>query len=410
MNKTFFLLALLLGAISAFAQDVVFDDFTMNPGYENMVYYSVDSGVVGQAVMADWDLAFDVRSMGGTARINGGQGMSLFPAGPLSGWATVDEDFVDLAGTIEPLRNDQSSWGSGAFSQGGDGGFDLGWGVYDMVTHFVISDSMYVISLPDGSWKKFALLSLASGVYSFQFSNLDGTDFVEDQIVKADYPGKVLAFYNLHSQEALDLEPTAGWDMLFLRYVEEIEPNVFYGVTGALTHPETGVQMMEGLVDPFAEGSIDVPSMSFATNSVGFDWKSYAGGGFTILDDRCYFIKTVTGAHYRIVFTGFEGTTSGNIELGKVAESGVNTDDLVLQQYECSVYPNPVVSGDVLSIRSEVALTEMHLYGLAGAKIFSKRLQGLTIDLPTDILCPGLYVLEVQTKQGERQAFKVTVQ
>ena len=168
--------------------------------------------------------------------------------------------------------------------------------------------------------------------------------------------------------------------------------------------------MMEGLVDPFTEGSIDVPNMSFATNSVGYDWKSYGGGGFTILDDRCYFIKTVTGAHYRIVFTGFEGTTSGNIELGKVAESGVNTDDMVSQHYECSVYPNPVVLGDVLSIRSEVALTEMHLYGLAGTKILSKRLQGLTIDLPTDILCPGLYVLEVQTKEGERQTFKVTVQ
>lgn len=409
MTKLFSFLSLALMAGHVFAQDIVYDDFSMSPGYEHMVYYSVDSGVVGQAVMASWDLAFDVRPMGGTARINGGQGMSLFPAGPLSGWDAIDESFVETAGTLAPLHNDQSSWGSGAFSQGGDGGFDLGWGVYDMVTHYVISDSMYVISLPDGSWKKFALLSLQSGAYAFQCANLDGTEYYEDQIVKDDYPGKLLAFYNLTTQEALDLEPNSGWDMLFIRYVEEIQPDVFYGVTGALTNPETGIQMMEGLVDPFTEGAIDVPNMSYASNAVGYDWKSYAGGSFTVLDDRCYFIHTVAGADYRVVFTGFEGSMSGNIELGKLLLSGAQVDDLTEARESLDVFPNPATTNQNLNIRSSVPMTNLNVYGLAGARVYGNNTGGRNATLNLDNLHPGVYLLEVITTTG-RQVRKVTVQ
>ena len=409
MTKSFTLLPVALLTGHVFAQDIVYDDFSMSPGYEHMVFYSVDSGVVGQAVMASWDLAFDVRPMGGTARINGGQGMSLFPAGPLSGWNGVDESFIETAGTLEPLRNDQSSWGSGAFSQGGDGGFDLGWGVYDMVTHYVISDSMYVISLPDGSWKKFALLSLQSGVYAFQCANLDGTEYYEDQIVKDDYPGKLLAFYNLTNQEALDLEPSTGWDMLFLRYVEEIQPDVFYGVTGALTHPETGIQMMEGMVDPFSEGAIDVPNMSYASNAIGYDWKSYAGGSFTVLDDRCYFIQTVAGAHYRVVFTEFEGSMSGNVELGKVLLSGAQVGDFTEASASLDVFPNPATTNQHLTIQSSAPMTELNVYGLAGGKIYGDQVQGWNTTLNLDKLHPGVYLIEVFTTAG-REVGKVTVQ
>jgi|GEM_PF-749469 len=301
------------------AQEIVYDDFTMNPGYENMVYYSVDNGVAGTANMASWDLAFDVRPVGATALINSGQGMSLFPAGPLSDWDVIDETFPDNSGAIVPFQNGTAYWSQGAFSEGGDGSFDLGWGVYDIVTHTIASDKMYVISLPDGTWKKFALLSLVSDVYSFQCANLDGTDFFEDQVAKSNYLGKIHAFYNLTNQEELDLEPASGWDMLFIRYVEEIQPGVNYGVTGALTHPSVRVQEENGLADPFVDGAIDVSAMTDSINAIGYDWKSFGGGSFYVLDDRCYFVESVTGSQWRLVFTGFDGSSTGNVELGKLS-------------------------------------------------------------------------------------------
>merc|ERR1711965_484474 len=120
----------------------------------------------------------------------------------------------------------------------------------------------------------------------------------------------------------MDLEPSTGWDMLFLRYVEEIQPGVNYGVTGTLTHPNVRVQEQSGLMDPFMDGVLDATAMTDSINVVGWDWKNYAGGAFTVLDDRCYFMETVTGAHWRVVFTGFEGSMTGNVELGKVLISG----------------------------------------------------------------------------------------
>ncbi|MBN30386.1 MAG: hypothetical protein CL845_00090, partial [Crocinitomicaceae bacterium] len=251
------LLTMGLAPIALIAQDITYDEFSMNAGYENMVFYSMDSGVVGEEIMASWDLAFDVRSMGSSVRINGGQGTVLYNAGDLDAWDTIDDSFIEMAADLPQLRNDNISWSSGAFSQGGDGMFDLGWGVYDIVTHIITSDKVFVIALPDGTWKKIAILSLQSGTYSFQYANLDGTDYVEDQLSKSDYPDKLLAFYSIGDQSELDLEPNDNWDFLFLRYVEQIQPEVYYGVTGALVNPNTGVQMLEGLADPFTDGDMD---------------------------------------------------------------------------------------------------------------------------------------------------------
>lgn len=317
LHLVFQVLIVIAISFESTAQEITYDDFTMNLGYENMVYYSMDSGVAGTAPVASWDLAFDVRPLGVTALINGGSGISLFPAGPLSDWDVIDDTFALNLGNIEQYYNGTSFWSQGAFSQGGDGNFDVGWGVYDEVTQNVESDSMYVISYPDGSWKKFALLSLVSGVYSFQCANLDGTDFFEGQVVKSNYLGKIHAFYNLTNQEELDLEPSSEWDLLFFRYLEEIVGGVYYTVTGALTHPSVRVQEQGGLTEPFVDGAIDTDAMTDSINVIGYDWKIFTGSLYTIDDERSYFIKSTTGVYWQLVFAAFEGSQSGAIELMK---------------------------------------------------------------------------------------------
>ena len=394
---------------SSHAQEILYDEFSMNPGYENMVYYSMDSGVVGSAAMASWDLAFDTRPMGGTASINGGQGMSLFPAGPLSDWETIDETFVNDAGNIQPFHNGTAYWSQGAFSQGGDGNFDLGWGVYDVVTHTVASDSMYVISLPDGTWKKFALLSLVSGVYSFQCANLDGSDFYEDQVAKSDYLGKIHAFYNLANQEELDLEPSADWDMLFFKYVEEIQPGFNYGVTGALTHPSVRAQEQSGLDDPFVDGEIDFNAMSDSINVVGWDWKSYSGGVYAVLSDRCYFLETSSGSQWRLIFTGFDGSMTGNVELGKVLISASDVSEQKLAASTSRLFPNPAAYGAGITVTSESNISKVVVWGVNGQKIDDIQTRGQSITLSTAGIDPGMYLIEVHSFLG-REVIRLTIQ
>ena len=408
LRLVFTAITLIIISFESTAQGIVYDDFTMNSGYENMVYYSVDSGVAATANMASWDLAFDVRPMGGTALINGGQGISLFPAGPMSIWDFIDSTFTDSLNT-EPLHNGTAYWSQGAFSQGGDGNFDLGWGVYDIVTHTVASDSMYVISLPDNSWKKFALLSLESGIYTFQCANLDGSEFYEAQIAKSDYPGKIHAFYNLSNQEELDLEPSTGWDMLFFKYVEEIQPGVNYGVTGALTHPSVRVQEQNGLDDPFMDGVLDPNAMTDSINTVGWDWKNYAGGTFTVLDDRCYFIETVTGSQWRLVFTGFGGSATGNVELGKLLVAASEVTESPTTAQNSHLFPNPATSGTDVNLTCESSMSQITVWSINGQRVEDIVARGQFITLSTAGMKPGMYVVEVQSFLG-REVIRLTVQ
>lgn len=392
------LLSIGLAPIALFAQDITYDEFSMNPGYENMVFYSMDSGVVGEEIMASWDLAFDVRSMGSSVRINGGQGTVLYNAGDLDEWENIDDTFIDMTAKLSQLRNDNSSWSSGAFSQGGDGMFDLGWGIYDMVTHVVTSDKVFVIALPDGSWKKIAILSLESGTYSFQYANLDGSEFVEDQLMKSNYPDKVLAFYSISNQMELDLEPIEEWDLVFLRYVEQIQPEVFYGVTGALVHPNTGIHMLEGLNDPFIDGEMNFDMLSYEANAVGYDWKSYAGGTYSLADDRCYFVQTNAGSQWRLVFTGFEGSTTGNIEIGKILETGVSVANA--ERLNWNVFPNPARENSEIFVQGNFEVEDASLTNMAGVVVYTTALNAWSGTIHLQDVSPGMYILNLNTDKG----------
>ena len=256
------------------AQDVVYDQLSMGQGYENMLFYSLDNGLVGEAPMAGWDLSFDIRPMGSTVNINCGMGHTLYPFGAIEEW---DNASVEGWEPTEPYRNDHTSWSQGAFNQGNDpsDSFDLGWGIYDMVTHTVNTDRMYVLALPSGEYKKIAILSLVSGVYTFKYANMDGSEETQSTIDKSNYPGKLCVYYNLQNHETLDYEPAGAWDFIAMRYLDNIGDGVYYGVTGVLVNSGVSTQQKDGLFDPFSDGSYDSELLSDSTNAIGHDWKAY---------------------------------------------------------------------------------------------------------------------------------------
>ena len=55
--------------INSQAQTVIEDSFSLEAGYEDMAFYSLETGVVAQSPLADWHLALDIRPMGSTASI-----------------------------------------------------------------------------------------------------------------------------------------------------------------------------------------------------------------------------------------------------------------------------------------------------------------------------------------------------
>jgi hypothetical protein len=393
-------IALFTCFFTAQAQDLLNDQVSLEPGYSNMVFYSFSEGLTGTAEQAAWDLAFDVAPMGTGIRINGGLGAELFFYGTGEDWDTADTtDWVQS----ETLRNESSSWDMGAFNQGGDGMFDLGWGVYDLVTHVVSGDKVYLYYAPDGGVKKVQIQSLDLEIYSFKFADLDGENLVEMTIDKADYVGRNMVYLNLVTTEVLDLEPL-NWDVMFFRYMENVGGGMFYSVVGGLVNRGVEVQELSELLDPTVDGTYDLEAFSDLTNEIGSDWKSYTPGvGYSLVADRAYFVKNAGGSVWRLVFSAFEGSTTGVIgfdyALAYDASVAVETSTLL---HEFSIYPNPVRSNQNFTVTSTAPVQSVRFMDSAGRLIWSAgfdfSVQSLIV--PGTGLRGGVHIVEIQTDLG----------
>ncbi len=369
---SFFILASFLQVGNVFSQDIIEDTASMGPGNMNMVFYSLENGTTSTVDQSSWDIAFDVTSMMSTTiRVNGGMGSQLYLLGGLETWDSLGTVDVD---TLEIYYNDQTNWGLGAYSQNGDNMFNVGWGVYDVVTHIINGDKVYILKLADGSLKKTKLVSLENDIYTFVYANLDGSEETEVLVDKNAYTNKNFVYYNFNSNEILDLEPeNSEWDVVFCKYVENLGGGVYYPVTGALSNNNISVQKTEGLSDPYLNGTFDNDLMSTITNSIGYDWKSYNmdAGVYELANDRCYFVSTNNGSVWRLVFTLFGGNATGDIGMGIVLEQGSSIDEnelVTTLENNVSVYPNPTLRGGDVTI--DVDLTENYtvaIYNSLGA-------------------------------------------
>lgn len=315
----------------------------LNPGYSHQSYFSLDNGEVANVDNSNWDIAFSTGGMGSAIRINGATGLQLFtyPNGGISDWSSVDSTGMS---TWSPQYNSDKYWSLGAFDQSADPdeAFDLGWGIYSMITHFITGDSLHLLKWSDGSVKKFQIIDLASGVYSFRYANLDGSNEVESSISKTDFEGKNFAYYSILNNEELDREPVSvDWDIVFTKYVTELYPGTHYGVTGVLSNLGYSVAKVSGVAVDDAEYT----SGTFLEdiNAIGFDWKSFnmTTYEYDLEESLSYFVrKDGTGEIWKIYFTAFEGSSTGYIEFMTEVVLSANVGGLDIAQ-TFKVYPNP---------------------------------------------------------------------
>lgn len=369
MKKTLYL----FGFFAAFgiSKAQVTDTVSVGSGYVNEVFYSLQNGEVSSEERAEWDIAFSVSSSGSTILTNGGMGTELYqyPNGDISHWSTLDTAGLSNWGA---LFNSDTSWAVGAFNNFSEG-FDVGWGNYNIITHHVTGDSLFVIKLGDENYKKLWIEKLASGKYTFKYANLDGTQEVSDSIVKTDYINKNFAYYSIQNQQALDREPeNTSWDLLFTKYVRQT-PSV-YGVTGVLSN--IGVKTAE--VSGVVVGTADHTTAGFGSNisEIGYDWKSYVfGAGYQIQDSLTYFVQDVDSNIYEMVFTGFGGSADGNFIFTKEMIFNVGVDENQPNIAQFGLYPNPASNFvEMVYAVSEEKPTEFNVFDLSGKRIFTTAL------------------------------------
>lgn len=369
------------------AEDIV----TTGPGYENQVWYNMESGEVASAPLNNWDIAFEITGFTSSIRANTQKGLFVYEAPyAINEW----QELVELDGSWPELYNDITSWNRGAFNLHPTSDFDLGWGIYNPVTHFVNGDSLYVVQLTDGTLKKLRLDVLASGVYTFTYANLDGSDEQQKQLVKSDFTGKNFGYFSFETGEAIDREPLSeDWDITFKRYTENIQGQS-YAVSG-IQH-NYGLRTSEVGSTPIDEASPWQADFVEEINQIGYDWKNFSfGDGWVLQEDLSYFVEAQNGNVYQIVFTGFGGTGTGVYEFTVTLNSALSTS--ASETLEFKAFPNPLSAGSLLTLEGKFSpSTRLEVFSIDGRMINEQVLQGSSqVQLSTSGFDAGTYLIRI---------------
>lgn len=399
----------------AFAQ---IEQVTVGPGYSQSVYYSLKDGSAQGHALSTWDIAFEVFGQT-SAGIFVNEGVANSNAAPLPQVSLYLSDTSDFYAAIDTsmigarLHNQELSWAEGAFNAAKDpqNPFDYGWGEYDVTTHQVVGNRVFILQLRDSSYKKIQINALAGGAFQFTYANLDGTGDTTQTLIRADFSGKTLAYFSFESETFLDLEPEA-WDLLFTRYTTPLDDgqgNILqYMVSGVLSGRDVQVAQADS-VDPNTVDPADYQeAYTEELTAIGHDWKSFDLNLFqwSVPEDRVYFIKTREDSLWKVQFIDFEGASTGTSTLEKTplgVLTHLSQDELKIK-FAFNAYPNPA-QGDfwvAYELPGTVKVARLELLDLQGRKVWERPLarqmgfhaQDIQTQLPA-----GMYMLRLQLGQ-----------
>ncbi len=404
------ILILLTGLLTFFSfeampqSSLVLDSVTMGSGYSNDVYYSMANSIVSVTPRDQWDIAFRATIMSSSIITNDGTGVVLYtyPNSDTNGWASVDTSGLS---TWVPMYNDPDDWENGAFCRNATDHPDYGWGIYNSTTHNLKGDSIFIIKLRNESFRKIWIEKKYSALntYVFKYAYLDGSDEHEVTLDCNPYITKEYVGFNLAMNVTVDFQPPkTDWDLVFTKYMS-IQPNgTPYPVTGVLSNINTGVGEHAQVGPGFSDWGTD--GFEYARSVIGYDWKVFDMGSFTYIcrDSLVYFVQDQPLDVYEMIFTKFEGTSTGKVVFGKSKVSLAGIDQPVTADAVLSLYPNPVsghvniswntASANNLKVRiSDVlgkVVYENHLNDIQGAVSFS---------VPVDNWDKGMYIVTMSS-------------
>jgi hypothetical protein len=414
MKKTLLFASTLLISLGLLAQEQ--KEVVTGAGYADDVYYSLENGTVTTVARNNWDIAFVTQQMSVSVLANNGSGVELYtyPDGGIDDWASVDTTGIDWT----PMYNSIETFDMGAFNANTIPGDDLdyGWGRYNMITHTITGDSIFIIRTLADSIKKVAIVqkSAMANTWEFKYANLDGTD---EQIVPLSAGANVdkyFVHYSIDSTKFVDREPAMeDWDLLFTRYYDY---NIPYIVTGILMNDDhiLAQEVRESGMDQSTHNSYVDTAFTDTISIIGSDWKTFDMGSFIyVLNDTVvYYLKTDDGdsttnsAYYKIYFTGFSGSSDGKYTFMQEKLTFVSAEEHELQTL-LQVYPNPAAD-NINVVFDLVGRSEIDIIDMTGRLVRTTRYEasGFTnLSLDVSSLNPGVFFIRVSA-EGESNVLR----
>lgn len=393
-------------SVNAQYRDYTTDSLSMGQYYTNDIFYSMSEGEIASIPRAGWDIAFYTSAFSAGIIINEGAGVELYPYpnGDTSAWNNIDTTGMHLWTMVV---NSNEYWEDGAFNRGATGHPDYGWGIYNMVTHSLTGDSLYVIKGDDGEFKKLWIVNKISSenIYNIRFADLDGSNEKFVEIDVKPYTEKNFVYYSISSDLVIDREPEAAWDLLFTKYYDKTLDNQGvpqdYLVTGATNNVDHYANKFYPVGDDFVEWA-SKPFESLK-NTVGYNWKNYSRStnGWVVEDSTAFFIKDHAGDVYKLAFTFWEGMMTGKFALNKELVSILAIEDTPQNMQTINVYPNPAIDLVNISINRDIDLNgNILITDLSGRIVYSSTISssdGNKVSINTSNFVKGVYIVSVQS-------------
>ncbi len=405
-----FLVLLSLG-LGANAQTWVKDSAVLGPSNGSDVYYNMTSGKVSTVSNQNWLLALSTKFSTAGLFVNHSNKTVLYNTHKDSSiWSSVS--FMDTLVTNKQFNPD-SSWteGAGNINKNVSNPFDYGWGKYNMVTHEVYGDSVYIIG-NSGMYYMFCIAKMSGGNdYTLKVSPLatPSTAYYLTFNKVPDFDSSNLIYIGVTGTGlgAVQREPLNPlWDVVFTQYNTNVVGQGNRNVSGVLTNE--GVQAVR--VTPKDINLVTAADTVFNNkriNNIGWDWKnliSFVPVIYQMVDSglNSYIIKSKNGGLHQIAFTGYTGSSTGIMYFNKRTLSypaSINNVNSTVKSL--SITPNPTSSDAlvVLEAKSNEAIL-VNITSANGAILFSKSIaltNGLNnFTIPLTNFSAGTYFLNVR--------------
>lgn len=412
------ILSVLLAGAALSTQAQVQDKVSIGAGYANQVWYSLQNDEQKTQPKDNWDLAFDGNSIYSSIHVNTAAGVMLwnYPKGDKTAWSSIDTNGLS---TWEERYNSETDWEVGAMGRYGDrNAGDLDWGIYDQASHKVSGDSIYIIQLVNGDFKKLFIEELLSGTFTFKFADLDGSNEKTAQVKKSDFKDKNLGYYSIVNETGLaNREPDMDdWDLVFTQYTAFImtPAPVPYGVTGVLHNRGVKVAKVSNLPNKQTYNNYQQHTFNSEINTIGYNWKSFNGSGYDIKDSTVFFIsspdaETGDDAIWKVIFTGF-ASADGEFEFEKTLLKTASIKDAHTGATTLALAPNPTNGQNVqvvYDLENNMEEVMLSVTDMTGKTIMVRQLEktaGLhTYAIPSSSLSSGMYIVSVNTRGGSVQ-------
>jgi len=443
--KSLLVLATTAIAFQATAQTWVADSVSVGavppgpPGpasYFLDVYYSMKNGQVHQDTNTKWHLAFDMTLPSGPNSYAGI--LANHVQGKVNVYSThkTSADFVSFSAAdttglgAHPLYNTDTNWHWGALNANRSlsNAFDYGWGVYDMTSHKVLGDSLYMIKVGGVAYKFLVTEYVGSPVndvhYTFRIAELDNTGDKTVNIYRnqgIDFTKKNFAYYSITDDAKINHEAdNTDWDIVFTRYIEPIAmgpgPKVPYPVAGVLSNIKVQVAEARKL-NPDTVKHTNYTYTKFASE-IGSDWKRFdmsTPPGTWVLDTVSYFVRSFNSQeYYQIKFTRFDGSSTGKYVFAKRMIAATAVKDVTSNISTYALAPNPAVNqANFVLDAKEAGDAQLVVTSFTGQIVqrnvvsLNKGTNAFTIN--TSVLAPGTYIVML-TNGSWKIAEKLVVQ